>query len=86
MLNTLLLMRKSIKKKPLDLNLYKIFEIPQEYMAYILEFENVDESESENLEAEYFQKGYKIFHSELTRTNSGLFDLKIILAKLEMIT
>lgn len=77
-------MKKNVNKTPLDLTLYSGFQIPQEYMAYKVQFENLDDSECENIEYEYIIQGYKIFHSEMQHGNAGKFSLKLIIAKNEL--
>lgn len=72
---------KVVNKNPLSLELYAEFEIPQEYMAFKVIFENIDQEESDNLEADYMGQGYKIFNSNLERSKAGLFNFTIIVAK-----
>jgi hypothetical protein len=73
--------QNTVKKIPLNLDRYHEYEIPQEYMAFEVIFENIDQEESDNLEADYMAQGYKIFHANLERANAGMFNYKIIVAK-----
>jgi hypothetical protein len=77
-------MTKTVNKIPLNLELYEDYQIPQTYMAYTVQFNHLDDSECENVEYEYTITGYKIFHSEMERGNSGKFNLKLIIAKSEL--
>ncbi len=80
-------MNKSINvtKKPLNLNLYSKYNIDHRYSAYEIFFDGVNENEIDDLEHEYLTKGYKLFSSELSRSSYGKFQLRLIVAKLEMI-
>jgi hypothetical protein len=73
--------QKIVKKNPLGLDLYGQLEIPQEYMAFEVVFENIDQEESDNLESDYMGQGYKIFSANLVRSNAGLFTFTLIVAK-----
>lgn len=73
-----------VDKRPLDFSRYEIYGIDQRYKAYECVFENVSQNQSDDLEYEYYQKGYKIFHADLQRTHSGLYRLVLIIAKMEM--
>lgn len=75
-------MKKS-SKKPLNLELYQDYNIDQNYSAYEISFENLDQEEVDNIENEYVTKGYKIFHTEMASNSDGSFNYKIVLAKLE---
>jgi hypothetical protein len=77
-------MIKSANKVPLNLELYGNYQIPQTYMAFTVQFKNLNDSECENIEYEYTVSGYKIFHSEMERGNIGKFNLKLIVAKSEI--
>lgn len=72
-----------IDKKPLNFNKYNQYEIDQRYCAYIIQVDNISECDAEQLEWEYFNSGYKIFHSELIRIQGDLFAYQLIIAKLE---
>jgi hypothetical protein len=76
---------EAVSKKPLDLEKYSDYGIPQEYMAFEVKFINITQEQCDDLEAQYHLKGYKIFHVDINRSISNLFDYKIIIAKLEMI-
>lgn len=74
-----------VDKKPLDLNLYDHFEIPQDYMAFEIIFTDIDQMQCDELEHDYFTKGYKIFHTELQRSSGALFSYKLIIGKAPLI-
>jgi hypothetical protein len=74
-----------VDKVPLDLNEYATYNIPQSYMAYEIKFQNITQDKCDDLESEYSVKGYKIFHADLQRSVSNLFDYTLIIAKCEMI-
>ncbi|MBT4791277.1 MAG: hypothetical protein HON90_06880 [Halobacteriovoraceae bacterium] len=78
-------MTSRAEKIPLSFDKYQEYEISQEYQAYVINLININETEAEDLEYEYLIQGYKIFHSELARSNEGKFNLKIILGKSELI-
>lgn len=71
-------------KKPLDLDLYKDYLIDQRYQAYVVTIDSLDENQCDDLENEYMQQGYKIFHVDTQRNKHGSFLLKMIVAKLDM--
>ena len=68
-------------KKPLNFNEYEKYEIPQEYMAFEVNFLGINPEQCEDLEYEYLSTGYKLFNSDLTHANEGKFNLKLIIAK-----
>lgn len=70
------------EKRPLDLDQYSSFEIPQEYSAYTYEYKDVDQNRLDDIEYELQTQGHKIFHIETVRANDGLFNVKIIAAKM----
>lgn len=72
-------------KVPLDLCDYKKYEIPQEYMAFIISFKNIDPDQCEDLEYDYLSTGYKLFNSNLEYGNEGKYNFTIIIAKSSMI-
>jgi hypothetical protein len=72
-----------MNKSPLDLNLYERFNIDQNYSAFKITFDDLDQDEVDNIEAEYVQKGYKIFHTEMESNGNGTFKYSLIIAKLE---
>lgn len=78
-------MNKNVNKNALNFDQYSKYQIPQEYTAYVLEFQNLNDSECENMEYDYTVQGYKIFHSEMERNNIGLFSLKLIVAKSDIV-
>jgi len=78
-------MKKQISKIPLDFSLYEEYEISQEYVAYTIEFLSINDKECEDLEYEYTSTGYKIFFSEIIRAPLGRFNLRMIIAKCEVI-
>ena len=81
--NTRLLMTtEKANKIPLDLSRYEEFGINQGYMAFIVNFENVDEDQCDNIEADYLSKGYKVFHTEMARSKDNLFKYTVIIAKM----
>ena len=70
-----------VNKQPLDLTLYDHFEIPQDYMAFEIVFTDISQMQCDELEHDYFTKGYKIFHTELQRSRGDLFTYKLIIGK-----
>lgn len=78
-------MTKKVNKVPLDFSQYEKYEIPQEYLTYKLSFYDIDESQCEDLEFEYTSQGYKLFHSELERSNMGMFNLTLIIGKCNIV-
>jgi hypothetical protein len=76
---------EQVIKVPLDLNEYSHYDIPQSYMAFEVKFQNITQEKCDDLESEYSIKGYKIFHADLQRSVSNLFDYTLIIAKCEMI-
>jgi len=77
--------KPSVNKYPLNLDQYQTYEIAQEYTAYTIKLNDLDEDSIENYEYEYIAQGYKIFHSALERSNQGKFNLTLIVAKLEIL-
>lgn len=73
-----------VHKKPLNLDQYQKYEIPQEYMAFEIEFIDVTQMQCDDLEHDYHIKGYKIFHSDIQRSTGDKFIYKIIVAKSPM--
>lgn len=73
------------KKKPLDLGLYEKYHIDQRYQAYTVAFDSLTEKQCDDLEAEYIEQGYKVFHVEMERNAIGAFSFLIIVAKLDML-
>lgn len=71
----------AVHKTPLNLDHYADYEIDQSYQAFLVIINDLEMQEVEDLEYEYIQQRYKIFHSELLRQPNGLFTLKIIIAK-----
>ncbi len=71
-------------RKPLDLNLYEQYYIDQRYQAYVVSMESLDENQCDDIEAQYIQQGYKVFHVDTQRDKEGMFKLKLIIAKLDM--
>lgn len=82
MLNTRSLKMTEVNKTPLDFSQYEKYGINQKYSAFVLEFENLSESQVEDLEYEYQRQGHKIFFSEVSRSNDGQLTLKIITAQM----
>lgn len=72
------------ERRPLDLNLYQKYHIDQRYEAYTISFKGLDENQCDDLEADYIQQGYKVFHVEMNRAEAGAFDLLMIVAKMSM--
>lgn len=72
----------NFNKRPLGLDEYNFFEIPQEYSAYIFEYKSVNQNRLDDIEYELQTQGHKIFHIETIRANDGLFNVKIIAAKM----
>lgn len=75
----------NLSKHALKLDLYDTYSISQEYSAYTYEYLNVTDTEADSLEAQLESQGYKIFHSNLTRTTSGQFKLEVIVAKMSFL-
>jgi len=67
--------------KPLDLDLYQNYEIPQGYEAYVIEIDKITEERADEIELDYQGQGYKIFHVDLTRAATSIYNLKMIVAK-----
>lgn len=76
----------SISKIPLEFNLYEKYEIPQDYPVFIVEANNIELEAVDDLEYEYLSQGNKIFHSEISRTNEGKYNLKLVIGKLSFTT
>lgn len=72
------------QKVPLDFELYATYEIPQDYLAWAIEFKLVDQNRIDDIEFDLQISGHKIFHTEATRAKGDLFDLKIIVAKSQL--
>lgn len=70
-----------VSKKPLDLNLYQKYDIPQDYMAFEITFSDVTQMQCDDFEHEYYVKGYKIFHTSIERSTGDLFIYKLVVAK-----
>ena len=78
-------MNPKIEKKPLPLDRYEHFNIPQDYSAIQIEFFDISMEEVDNLEFQYVAQGYKIFFTEARRSKENLFNYIIVMAKLEVI-
>ena len=74
-----------VSRLPLDLDQYQKYDIPQDYSAYVITFENITAQECDDFENEYTLKGYKIFHSSIDRSIADLFNMQLIVAKSEFI-
>ena len=74
-----------IHKTALDLNMYDDYGIPQEYLAYQVNVEDIDEQAFDDLEADYLAGGYKVFNSEMIRSSGELYNCRIIIAKMGFI-
>lgn len=70
-----------VNKTALDFSDYEKYSINQYYSAYKIDFEQILEQQCEDLELEYQQQGYKIFHSDLKRSSGEFFNLTLIVAK-----
>ncbi len=79
------LMTKNSQKTPLNLDEYETYSIDHKYSAYIVSFTNLTDQDCDNLEYEYVSKGFKVFHSEVSRGNQGLLNMTLIIAKLEVV-
>lgn len=73
-----------IIKVPLSLDRYSEFSIDQKYSAFSIDFLDITNDDCDNYEYEYLSKGYKIFSSEVSRSNLGNLKLTLIIAKIEM--
>lgn len=71
-------------KRPLDFDLYEEYFIDQRYQAFVITIDSLDENQCDDLEADYIQQGYKIFHVDTQRNKEGSFLLKMIVAKMDM--
>lgn len=69
----------------LNLTLYEKYSISQEYSAFIYEYLNIDQAQADNIESDLVSTGHKIFHSNLYRSQVGLFNLEIIVAKMPFV-
>ena len=74
-----------LSKHPLSLDDYDKFSISQQYSAFIYEYLNITDSQADSIESELEHQGYKIFHSNLTRTVHGKFKLEVIVAKMSFV-
>ena len=78
-------MTKISQKAPLNFEDYEKYSIDQRYSAYIVQFNDISDQECDNLEYENVSKGYKVFHSEVSRGNQGFLNMTLIIAKLEAV-
>lgn len=78
-------MTNSALKSPLDFDQYSLYEIPQDYLAYKIVFTDIEQEESDELELQYTLQGYKLFHSQMQRSQNGNFELLLIVAKCNLI-
>jgi hypothetical protein len=74
----------SYQKTPLNFDLYAKYEIPQEYQAYIVILNDVEQQRLDDIELELQQSGHKIFHTEVNRSEKNLFDITLIVAQMSM--
>ncbi len=65
-------------KEVLEFSEYEKYEITQQYKAYIYTYDFVTQERADEIEAELYSQGQKIFHVELNRQPKNLFELKII--------
>ncbi len=70
-------------KHPLKFENYEKYNINQGYTAYIYEYLNITQTQADDIESELITNGFKIFHSNLYRSQEQLFNLEITLAKME---
>lgn len=75
------MLKTSVEKKPLNFNEYSKYEISDEFIAFEILFKLINQNDSDDLEAEYLEKGYKLFHSELMHAHQDKYNLKLIVAK-----
>jgi len=75
-------LQASVDKIPLDLKKYEKYGIDQQYSAFEMLFKNINQNEADTLEDDYFSRGYKIFHTEMSQNSDGSFDLTMIVASL----
>ena len=75
----------NLTKTPLEFDKYQDYDIDQRYSAFVINITDIEEQQAEDFELEYTQKGYKVFNSSLERAHEGKFNLKLIIAKLEML-
>ncbi len=71
-----------VERKPLPLDLYEKYNIPQEYPAFVITISPIELELVDNIEYDYLAQGHKIFNSELERTKEGKFTLSLIIGKL----
>ncbi len=69
-------------KTALDLSKYEEFGIDQRYTAYMISFENIHEDKCDDIESDYTQQGYKIFHTDMMRLDGHHFKYSLIVAKM----
>jgi hypothetical protein len=72
-------------KTPLKLDEYDKYSVPQSYSAIVFEYLNITEIEADNAESDLGSQGYKIFHSNLYRSQQNLFNLEVIVAKMPFV-
>ena len=70
-------------KHPLKFEDYDKYSINQSYTAYTYEYLNITQVQADNIESDLIANGFKIFHSNLYRSQEQLFNLEVTLAKME---
>jgi hypothetical protein len=74
-----------LTKTPLNFDDYDKYSISQEYSAFVFEYLNITQVEADNIESDLASQGYKLFHSNLFRSQKDLFNLEVILAKMPFV-
>lgn len=67
-----------IDKKPLALDRYQEYQIPQEYQAYSITLLNVTQEQMDDYENDLIFKGEKLFHADMVRVDGNLFNAQLI--------
>ena len=74
-----------LSKTPLKLDEYEKYGISQDYSAFVFEYLNITQIQADNIESDLESQSYKIFHSNLYRSQEGLFNLEVIIAKMPFV-
>ena len=74
-----------VNKTALPLDQYQTYDIDQNYAAFEIVFENVSLEQLDDIEADYYSQGYKIFNCKTERTAEDKFKFSLIIAKMNFI-
>ena len=77
-------MLMKFQKEPLNFDLYDKYQIPQQYQAFVITVNDIEQDRLDDIEYDIQKQGHKIFHTEVQRSNNNLFDLTLIVAQLTM--